>query len=309
MSPVQAKVSYLYLSPEALKSQVKLTPEHMQSYFQENKSTFGNKTFEESKAEIEKRLSQQTLGQLLAVKSEKLQQITYSNPQSLTEASQALEIPIKTTDWMSNEGIKGDPLFSEPKVLSAIFNDEVLQQKNNSFPIELKDGSVMVLRVAEVKQSQNKTLAEVKDEIIKILQKDAGQKDAGLQAYTIQHALETGASPDTLASTHHLKWEQQNDITRDNKNIPPQLLAAVFKIMPSADPAKKTVTSVLMPDGNYAIILLKNLQNGDIGQAANEDKEKLRTQLAGRFGELDYQLFTKGALDKSKIVIGGKDGH
>lgn len=309
VNPAQVKVAYLYLAPDSLKSQIKLTPEQMQSYFQENKSTFGGKTFEEAKPEVEKRLFQQTLGQLLAAKSEKLQQMTYSNPQSLTQASQELQIPIKTTDWITQAGIKNDPLFSQPKVLSAIFNDEVLQQKNNSFPIELNDGGVMVLRASELKTSQNKSLAEAKDEIIKILQKDAGQKDAGLQAYTIQHGLESGVSPDTLASRYHLKWEEQNDITRDNKTIAPPLLAAAFKIIPSADPAKKTVTSVLLPDGNYAIILLKNLQNGDISQATTEQKEKLRTQLAGRFGELDYQLFTKSALDKSKVVIGGKDGH
>ncbi len=309
VSPVQVKVAYLYLSPESLKSQVKLTPEKMRAYYEENKATFGGKSFEEAKPELEKRVSQHALGQLLAEKSEKLQQITYSNPQSLDQASQALGIPVKITDWMSNEGIPNDPLFSQAKVISAIFNDEVLQQKNNSFPIELNDGGVMVLRAAEVKSSQTKSLTEVKEEITKSLQKDAGQKEAGLQAYKIQHSLETGAKPETLANQFHLKWEEQNDASRDNKTIPPQLLGAVFKIAPNADPAKKTVTSVLLPDGNYAIILLKSLQNRDISQASMEEKEKIRTQLAGRLGELDYQLFTKSALDKSKVVIGEKNGH
>jgi hypothetical protein len=307
--PEQVKVAYLHLSPENLKSQIKMTPQQMQAYYQENKSTFGNKTFDAAKPEIEQRLSQQTLSQLLASKSERLQELTYTNPHSLEEASQSLQIPIKTSDWMTKEGIEKDPIFSDPKIIAAVFSDDVLQQKNNSYPLELKDGGIIVLRVAEDKPLQSLTLPEVRDQIFKYLQKEKGEKDTGLQAYLIQHALESNEDPKVLAGRYHLNWIEQQDVSRFDKKITPSLLTAVFNLVPSAGPAKKSATSVLMSDGNYAIILLKNIQNGDYKTAAPDEKEKLRTQLAGRYGELDYQLFTKNALDKSKVVIGGKNGH
>ena len=300
-TPEQVKAAYILLSPESLKSEVKVTPAEVQQFYQDNAAQFPGKTFDAVKANIEQRLEQQQLNQALSAKSEQLEDLTYTTPSSLDDAAKTMNLQVQTSGWLSKQGIKNDPLFSDPKVLAALFSDEVLKQNNNSQMIELKDGSFLVMRVAEHQASQDQPLTAVQDQIKQKLQKEQGEKQAGLQAYAIQHALESGEAPETLAKRYHLQWTQKTNIDWQDKTLPGQLLSAVLNLTPNADPAKKTVTSVLMPDGNYAIIQLESFTNADYSKALPSELDKLRNGLTDRSGELDYQLFAKSALDKAKV--------
>lgn len=299
-TPEQVKAAYILLAPDSLKSQVKITPEEVQQFYQDNAAQFAGKTLAEVKDAIQQRLEQQQLNQALSAKSDQLEDLTYTNPSSLDDAAKAMGLPVQTSAWMPKQGIKNDPLFSDPKVLAALFSDEVLTQNNNSQMIELKDGSFLVMRVAEHQASQDQPLAAVHDQIKQKLQKEQGDKQAGLQAYTIQHALETGESPEALAKRYHLAWTTKT-VDWQDKTLPGQLLSTVLNLTPNADPAKKAVTSVLLPDGNYAIIQLESFTNADYSKASATDLDKLRNGLTDRSGELDYQLFAKSALEKAKV--------
>ena len=300
-TPDQVKAAYILLSPDSIKAQVKVTPDEIQQYYQDNASEFSGKPLADVKTNIEQRLTNQKLNQVLTAKSEQLEDLAYTNPGSLNDAAKTAGLPLQTSEWMSRQGLKGDPLFSDPKVLSVLFSDEVLKQNNNSQLIELKDGRYLVLRVAQNQASQNQPLEAVRDQIKQILQKELGQKQAGLQAYEIQHALETGEASDQLAKRFHLTWAEKTNVTLEDKTLPQQLLISVFNLTPSSDPAKKAVTSILLPNGDYAIIQLQSLHNADFSQAPAAEQEKLRSSLANREGELDYQLFAKSAVDKAKV--------
>ncbi len=300
-TPEQVKVAYILLSPDNLKSQIKISDEQIQQYYQDNTSQFGGKPLAEVKSNIEQRLYGQQISQVLATKSGQLEDLTYTNPSSLQEAAKAIEVPIQTTNWMPLTGMKGDPIFSDPKVISALSSDEVLKQNNNSQLIELKNGGFIVLRVAERQPSQNQPLEAVHDQIKQSLQKEQGQKQAGLQAYEIQRALSSGATPADVAKKYNVTWIEKNNIAMEDKTLPPALLKAIFTLPPSVDPAKKAVTSSLLSNGDYAIIQLQSIQNGNLSQASVDMQQRLRNGLANRMGDLDYQLFAKSALDKAKV--------
>jgi len=299
--PEQIKFSYILLSPENIKSEVTVKPEDVEQFYKEHSSEFAGKTFAEVKENIQQRLSQQQLNQVLAAKSEQLADLSYTNPASLEPAAKALGIAIQTSPWMTSQGIKDDPIFSNTKVLSALFNEDVIKQNNNSQPIELKDGGTLVVRFADRQPSREPTLETVSAQIKQRLQKEQGQKQAGLYAYEIQHSLEKGESIDAIAQRYHLTWTVKNDISRKDKTLSPQLLSAVFTLNPSSDPAKKSVSSVLMENGDYAIIQLEAFRNADFSQVSPEEQGKLRNDLASRWAELEFQLFAKSALDAAKV--------
>jgi peptidyl-prolyl cis-trans isomerase D len=300
-TPEQVKVAYLLLSPGSLKAQVKVNPDEAQQFYQEHSTEFAGKSFSDVRSSIEQRLAAQQLNQLLAAKSEQLQDLTYTNPGSLSEAAKALDLPVKDSEWMSRQGLKDDPIFSDPKVLTAVFSDEVMKQNSNSSPIELKEGSFVVARIAERRPSQDQSLAAVSESIKQQLQKEQGQKQAGLQAYEIQQALEKGEPVDSVAKRYHLAWVTKADVTRQDKALSPSLLAEVFNLTPSADPAHKAVTSSLQANGDYFIIQLNNVQNADYHHAAADEQKKIQAGLIDRWGEIDYQLFAKSALEKAKV--------
>ncbi|MBS0350433.1 MAG: SurA N-terminal domain-containing protein [Proteobacteria bacterium] len=298
--PEQVKAAYLLLTPQDFQSEVKITPEELQQYYQQHTAEYTNKSFEAVKADIEKILSQQKVNQLMASKSEQLENLTYTNPSTLEPASKDLGIAIQTTDFMSKQGLKNNPLFQDPKVLNALFSDEVYKQNNNSEAIELKDGSYLVLRVAEKRATQIQPLAEIHDQIKDLLQKQQAQKEAGLRAYQIQQALEQG-QPAALAKRYQLQWIDQNDVTLEDKKTPEQILGAAFNLAPSSDPSKKSTTSILLNSGDYAIIQLGSVKNADIGQASAQEKAQISNELASRWGEITFALFERSSLDKAKI--------
>jgi peptidyl-prolyl cis-trans isomerase D len=300
LSPEQVKVAYILLSPESVKSEIKVNPAEVSQYYQDHANEFPGKTLTDVKANIEARLSQQQLNQAMAAKSEQLEDLSYTNPSSLDNAAQALKLPVRTSDFMSRGGIKGDPLFSDPKVLAAISSDEVLKQKNNSTPIELKNGGFIVLRVAAHQPEQKQPLDKVQKQISQLLQKEQGQKQEGLVAYQIQHALESGESVAALSRKYQLKWLEKTGITREDKTLPPQLLVAVFGATPPTPP-KKAITSILMADGSYAIIQVNSFHKANYSAAPLAEQVKLSDLLANRWGELDYQLFLRSVIEKAKI--------
>jgi peptidyl-prolyl cis-trans isomerase D len=300
-TPEQVKVAYILLSPDTLKAEIKVNPADVAQFYQDNSSEFAGKTLDQVRPIIEQRLFQQQLSQALAAKSDQLEDIVYSNPSSLNEAAKTLGVPVQTSGFIAREGIKDDPLFSDPKVLTAMFSDEVLKQKNNSQPIELKNGGFIVVRAAQYQPGQIQPLTAVIQQITQQLKKDQGQKEAGFVAYQIQHALESGESIASLAQKHQLKWVEKTGVTREDKTLPQPLLKAAFNVSPAQDPGKKAVTSVLLADGGYAIIQLNRFQNANSTEAAAAEQQKTATQLANRAGELDYQFFLKSAVESAKI--------
>ncbi len=302
-TPDQVKVAYVRISPDDLRQQIKIDPSEVQQYYQDNSSQYSGKSLVQVKPEIEQRLIQQKLNQILTAKSEKLADLAYTNPTSLDEIVKNLDLSLKTSALMSPEGIKGDPLFSDPKVLTAIFSDEVFKQNNNSQPIELKDGGFVVVRVAERQTSQIQPLAVVHNQISQQLQKELSQRQAGLKAFEIQSALEAGDNPKQLADKNHMTWQIKKDVNRHDKNVPALILTAVFNLQshPAAD--KKSITSILLPNGDYAIIQLIDFHNADYTQASAQRQTQIISELAARWGQLDYQLFVKSALEKAKIEI------
>ena len=299
----QVKVAYLLLSPDELAKQIKIPAEEVQQFYQANTSQYSGKSFAQVQNEIEQRLIQQQLNQVLSAKSEQLADLTYTNPSSLDAAAKALDLPLKMSGWLNRQGIKNDPLFSDPKVLAAIFSDEVLKQNNNSQPIELKNGSFVVVRVSEQQPSQLQNLAAVRDQIAGQLRKDQAQKEAGLQAYEIQRALESGENPVQIAGQRHLAWQTKENLTRNAKDTPSPIVMAAFKLMPQSSSDKKSVTSVLLPNGDYAIIQLLGFRNADYAEVSLPRQQQLNRELANRWGQLDYQFFAKSAMDKAKIIV------
>ncbi len=162
--------------------------------------------------QIEQRIRQQKINQLVNTESEQLADLTYTNPSSLQEAAKALKLPIQTSPWLSCQGLPGSQkqdLLADPKILAAAFSDEVLKQGNNSPLIDLQGGNYIVLRAIEHRPSKIQDLNAVSEKIRQSLQKEEAQKKAGLQAYEIQNALEKGESVATLANRYHLTWVEK----------------------------------------------------------------------------------------------------
>jgi peptidyl-prolyl cis-trans isomerase D len=252
--------------------------------------------FADVKGKIRKMLEQQKLDQLLEQKNEQVSDLTYTNPNSLAAAAKALAVPVQHSELFGrNATLKG--VLADPKVIAAAFSQAVLQQGVNSNPISLKDGSLMVLRVAKHVASASLPLQKVQAKIRSQLQTQYADRLAALDGYNIQMALQGKQKGAALAKDHGTRWRVVNQVARDNKKVEPALLQAIFSTQPN------TPETVQLKNGDYAVVQVTTVSNGAFTAATQKEKDALAHELQGLWGQLAYRLYVAGAMSHAKIKV------
>ncbi len=254
--------------------------------------------FEKVKLQIKKMLVEQKTQALMSQLNDKLSQLTYMNPGSLEPAAKALKVKLQTTPLFTKQGDKKG-LIADPKVIAVVFSDDVLKQGNNSNPVVLKDGSVVVLRVKERKPSHIPPLSDLKDKIKEQLTNKLAQAKAALLANTIQAELQKGGSADDVLQQHNLTWKKNSDIARKDKTVKPLLLTAVFSKL-SMEKGHKIAT-VALTDGDVAVVKLDAVNKPDFAKVSAGKKQALKIKLQQYAGRLEYQLYVHSVKQNTKI--------
>lgn len=258
--------------------------------------------FAQVKDQLAKNLSQQKLTQLFSAESDKLSNLTYTNPDTLKPAADALGLPIQTTGLFTRQGGKTG-IISNSKIVNAAFGDNVLNLNNNSDVISLDDSTLVVLRINHHKPSLVKPLAEVRAHILDILKAESAQSAAAAQGQLILTALQKGGKPQQVAQQYALTWHDFNNASRKQANIDPQILATAFSLhLPSASPAQPSMKGVLLSTGDYAVVQVSRFVNGNPVQDSDRMKA-VQKQLASAYEQLEYDLYVQEKMKKAKITI------
>ncbi len=245
------------------------------------------KSFIEVKGQIKQILMAQAINQLLSTKTEQLANLTYTNATSLEQASKQLGLPIQTSPLISTRG-EAKGLFSDPRIVSVAFSPDVLGG-NNSNPVPLKDGGVMVLRVLKHIPSQVQPLSEVKADILNTERHDKAMRQLGLQAYMLQ----------TKLPSLGLHWQQRENASRMDPSVNAEILQAVFSL------PLNQVKAIELKDG-YALIRVSKIIPGDSLQAHKDQILDLTNNLTKMYGQNEAQLYLNGLIKQAKVTIKDK---
>lgn len=232
------------------------------------------KSFADAKADVRKMLAKQQAENLFLDRREALYNQTYENPESLDVAATQLGMKVQTTDWFSRDGIAGDVVASDPKVLEAAFSEEVFAQGNparslNSKLIELKTqassgvASVVVVRLSDYQASKPQPLedvkAEIKDTLINKQAKTA--MDADMQAWL--KLLKDGTDMEQIGNEKSLLYKPAGWLGRVDQGYDAALLSAAFKA-PGPKEGKTSYTSAYTKKGEGVIIAIKGVKKGEV---------------------------------------------
>lgn len=217
--------------------------------------------------------------------AEKLGNLTYEHSDSLEPAAQALNLKIQHSPWLSKSG--GSGLFSNSKVMKAAFSDEVLVQSNNSELIEItenKQQQAIVMRVVEHQDTTIKPLAKVKEQITKVLHEQQAQQAAFKQAGQLVISLRQGHDLNKVAGNY--KIEEQTLILRDISaiNLPIEILKQAFQL-PNPKPPMISADAVKLTNGNAAVIVLGEIQDGklvDLDETQRKDESRKLAQVRAK---------------------------
>lgn len=254
-------------------------------------------TFESKEAEIRERLLQdKALAEFEEIAPE-LEELAY-NADDLSDVADQLGLTVQNSEWLSRSGAQG--LLANPKVLEAIFSEQVMKDRQTSDPIELSDTQLAIVKVIDYKAPAVKPLEAVKDQIsasmtsATILQR---QQEA---AEALQSAAANGEDLEALAKAKSFTWNVILDSRKDNFKVDRQLLEAAFAIKASSFPAFEQLSAA---NGDLQLIQLNKVAELAAADIQTAQKEQLSAQLEQSEAQRDYSTFQSKLKADAEIEI------
>ncbi len=231
-----------------------------------------------------------------------LERYSYEMPDSLQGVAEQLDLTVRQSPMLTRQG--GDGVLGHSKVVNAAFSEEVLQQRRNSEVLELSDTHFLVLRVNEHQPASEKSLQEVRPQIVRQLKRQQAQELATGTARSIRTELEQGSDPATLAARYDVDWQTPGLISRRAQqagaSLDERLRQTAFR-MPAPQQGESSVTTTTLSSGDVAVIQLQAIRDGDL--PTGETLARERQQLAEAFGVSEYTALVESLRQAAKIRI------
>jgi len=233
--------------------------------------------------------------------AERLGELVWEDQNSLSPASDALGLPLQTSEWMTRDG--GVGALDNPKVLNAAFSDDVLNEGLNSEAIELSQDHMIVVRVVAHETATPESFEAVKKQISEQLLAEGGAKKAQEQAESIIGELNAGKLLTDVAGELGQVAIQKITLNRDSRDSDGELLRKVF-VMPRPADGRSSVASTQLADGSVAIIVLESVIDGT-AESANElgGDDALTDALQRARGRSYFEQLQAAATARADVVI------
>jgi peptidyl-prolyl cis-trans isomerase D len=311
----EVKVSYILLSFDAinkkLASSIKDNDEGLLQYYTDNMHDKKKKLSKVDLAKLKNNLKKEYIESLAQKQYEKkgndLQQFTFENPDSLSEASMSLNLPIKQTQFFSqdmiDESYKG--ILKSLAVRKMAFSDEVLQQKLNSDIINLPGKKVLVMHFAGFHPIKLLDIKKVSNKIKQILISDAKFKLAKDLADKIKSG--TPAQASLIMKKYNWSLGDLKSADQQNTKIPQDLLLAVFNtpITAGLSTSKQPLDFVALSTGKIAVFKLQKIAISS-DKKGNKGKYSSKNTLVSLYSNMLYSAYLNELLESSNISYGNK---
>ncbi|WJW74494.1 SurA N-terminal domain-containing protein [Thiohalobacter sp. IOR34] len=225
---------------------------------------------------------------------------SFETPDSLQPAAEATGLPLKETGWISRQG--GEGIAADPRVVEAAFNEDVLEQGNNSKVIELGPNHAVVLRVAERKPPRQLPLEAVREQIEAQLRTQKAVEAARKLGEAIQAAVEGGETLQAAAEQHGLKVEDAGFVSRTDSKLDRQIVMAAFRAPRRAD-GRPALAGVALANGDYAVLEIDEVRDADTSQIPEEERRAFRDSLAQLHGSMESKQLIEQLKDGAEIEL------
>ena len=209
--------------------------------------------FEEVKDKIAKTLKHDKAMEVFYDKLQKLSEMAFEVPDTLTEAADAAELTVQQTGLFSRDTAAGD--FANAQVLVPAFSADLREEQVNSEVIELSPEKVMVIRVNEFKPQSTKALAEVKDTITLLLTRDKATAAANEFVMQLMTALDKGEDITALLAPYDFSFSEPESVSRMAPGTSPEVARQVFT-MAKPETGKVQRAKVALLNGDLALVEL-----------------------------------------------------
>ncbi|MBI1966265.1 MAG: SurA N-terminal domain-containing protein [Betaproteobacteria bacterium] len=194
--------------------------------------------------EIELELKRQAAQKRFAEVADNFNNLVYEQSESLKPAAELAKIAPRQSGWITR-GQADDPLLNNPKLLAAIFSDDVLKNRRNTEAIDVAPNTLVAARVLEHKPASMPPFAEVRAAIEKKLTLREAARLAAQEGRSQLEQLRQGKDA-------RIAWGAPQTVSRsDHKDLTEPVLRALFRADASKLPAYAGVEG---PQGGYTLL-------------------------------------------------------
>ena len=255
-------------------------------------------TREISEPIIREQLALQLAEDLMPEKIEELKELAY-NATSLQSVSDLMDLDLKTSGSFGISG--GDGIASNKKVIEAAFSASVIKDGYASDIIELSDDHVLVLSVRERIASKTQPFEDVKSKIKKIIQHDLASEQILSYGAELKKRFNAGESVESIAKAENIPWQVKfnTKISSPGEETDPKK-QFIFSMVLSKD--KPTVDHIIMPNGDYVLLVLTKVAYGEYETLRLAEKQSISYSRSIASASRDYGAYIAILLDEADIV-------
>jgi peptidyl-prolyl cis-trans isomerase D len=253
------------------------------------------KALDEVKADLEREYRRAEAERRFGERQEKLEQLAFENNGSLEPVAKALGLKVEDVPDFY-KGLAGNELAANPKLLQAAFSADVLGGQN-SRPIELAPGDVVVIRASDRRPPADQPLEAVRAKAVDGARRELAEREAKAAAGRVAQAVAAGEKWDaalkpvgTVGSgktppADAIRLEPAKFVGRTDPSVPAEVLGDIFKAKtPAAGQASTGV--VRLANGDEAVYAVTAVKPGEVKDGAAE-----RRALGAAFGEAEFSAY------------------
>lgn len=229
---------------------------------------------------------------------DQVERIAFEQAASLEPAAEAVGLEIKTTDWLARGS--GEGLLSNPEVAEAAFSDTVAAGEN-SRPLELAPGRVVVIRQREHEPARVRALEEVREQVAADVRAERARAKAREMANAIQEAVTGGATLADAAASRDLQAQQADKVSRSSNDWDGRVLNTVFGL-PRPDAVESApVRTVDLGEEGIAVVRLQAVHEPEDTSTDDADHRTLVRRIQGRAAGTEFAGLEQHILESVEV--------
>ena len=227
-----------------------------------------------------------------------MDKISWENPNSLDPLTTGLGLEILSQSGVTRSD--GEAPFDAYDVRNELLVEDVIENGFNSRPIEVSDSQRLVGRVVSRTAPTLRPLEEVQPRIEGALKSLAARKIAEERRDEAFARLDEDEDFSALANEYNKEWERADSATRENREVPLDIVDAVFAQRMPEDGSRLWFPVDVSPI-EFAIVVVSRMIPGDFEAMPTAEQTTLKDQRIDELKRLGVDLYLDSLRSHSNI--------
>jgi peptidyl-prolyl cis-trans isomerase D len=256
--------------------------------------------FEDVRDELVREYLAEARSDLFFEYSELLANAAFENPDSLDSAASELNIEVRSSEWLTRDG--GPGIGEYPEIITAAFQQDVLESGNNSEPVEVADNHQVVIRLLDHEPAEALPLESVREDITRKVN-DLRARDLVYQeGENLLQELRSGTPFGEIAKKLDTALMDSGLINRNSDKPDRAIIQEAFQ-MPEPVNETPSLAGLVMKNGDYVVMSLEEIRDGVMSELSEADRNQVIREVSSLQGRSEIDAAIKTLKDNATIII------